>query len=345
MFATKETFVLTVAAMLIALVVTAWSRVHARWSWESLVKFIPWRDVAIGSLAVLAVWLLFFSSFLTNSRGLLDSVLTYLPWLKRAAGDSPHIHPWYFYFQRLGWFHPVRGPVWSETLILVLAVVGMIGSFLPGRPLLIRFLTIYSIVLATIYSIISYKTPWCLLNFYLGLLLLAGVGGAFLIELVRKKIAQLTIVALLLAGTVQLTIQSWRASYLFAADRRNPYVYAQTVPDILNLVERVNGIAEVSTNGFETVVKVIAPESDYWPLPWYLRRFEHVGWYSELPADPFAPIIIVSSDLDARLDDKSDRKWIMAGMTELRPTKFLELYVELELWKKYVEALQPPPEE
>jgi predicted membrane-bound mannosyltransferase len=221
----------------------------------------------------------------------------------------------------------------------------MIGSFLPGRPLLIRFLTIYSIVLATIYSIISYKTPWCLLNFYLGLLLLAGVGGAFLIELVRKKIAQLTIVALLLAGTVQLTIQSWRASYLFAADRRNPYVYAQTVPDILNLVERVNGIAEVSTNGFETVVKVIAPESDYWPLPWYLRRFEHVGWYSELPADPFAPIIIVSSDLDARLDDKSDRKWIMAGMTELRPTKFLELYVELELWKKYVEALPPPPEE
>jgi predicted membrane-bound mannosyltransferase len=345
MFATKETFVLTVAAMLIALVVTAWSRVHARRSWESLVEFIPWRDVAIGSLAVLAVWLLFFSSFLTNSRGLLDSVLTYLPWLKRAAGDSPHIHPWYFYFQRLGWFHPVRGPVWSEALILVLAVVGMIGSFLPGRPLLIRFLTIYSIVLATIYSIISYKTPWCLLNFYLGLLLLAGVGGAFLIELVRKKIAQLTIVALLLAGTVQLTIQSWRASYLFAADRRNPYVYAQTVPDILNLVERVNGIAEVSTNGFETVVKVIAPESDYWPLPWYLRRFEHVGWYSELPADPFAPIIIVSSDLDARLDDKSDRKWIMAGMTELRPTKFLELYVELELWKKYVEALQPPPEE
>ena len=28
-----------------------------------------------------------------------------------------------------------------------------------------------------------------------------------------------------------------------------------------------------------TLVKIIAPDSDYWPLPWYLRRFKHVGWY------------------------------------------------------------------
>jgi hypothetical protein len=49
--------------------------------------------------------------------------------------------------------------------------------------------------------------------------------------------------------------------------------------------------------------------------------------------------VVVASKLDARLDDKSDRKWIMAGLTELRPGKFFELYVELELWKKYVETL------
>jgi hypothetical protein len=86
-------------------------------------------------------------------------------------------------------------------------------------------------------------------------------------------------------------------------------------------------------------MKVVSPESEYWPLPWYLRRFKHVGWYDKLPEDPFAPIVIVSSKLDARLDDKSERKWIMAGLTELRPGKFLELYVELELWKKYVATL------
>ena len=91
--------------------------------------------------------------------------------------------------------------------------------------------------------------------------------------------------------------------------------------------------------GYETVVKIIAPESDYWPLPWYLRRFKHLGWHEKLPGDPFAPIIVVSSKLDARLDEKSDKKWIMVGLTEPRPGKFFEQYVDLELWKKYVATL------
>ena len=39
------------------------------------------------------------------------------------------------------------------------------------------------------------------------------------------------------------------------------------------------------------------------------------------------------------LDEKSGKRWIMAGLTQLRPRVGLELYVELELWKKYVETL------
>ena len=49
--------------------------------------------------------------------------------------------------------------------------------------------------------------------------------------------------------------------------------------------------------------------------------------------------MVASSKLDARLDEKSGRKWIMAEISELRPGNFFELYVELELWKKYVETL------
>jgi hypothetical protein len=154
--------------------------------------------------------------------------------------------------------------------------------------------------------------------------------------------------------TLQLSLQAWCASFgrawqfqwrsgslriALPIDRRNPYVYAQTVPDLLNLVQRTDGLARVAPTGYETVVKVIAPENDYWPLPWYLRRFRNLGWYEKVPSDPFAPIIIVSSKLDARLDEKSERKWIMVGLTELRPGKFFEQYVELELWKKYVETL------
>ena len=339
MFATKETFVLAVAAMGLAAIATA------RWTApkgarvQSLLALWNWKHAALAMSVTFIIWLLLFSSFFTHFAGLLDSIRAYLPWLKRAGGHSPHIHPWSFYLQRLAWFHPAKGPVWSEGLILILAVVGALASFAGKKSPLCCFLALYTIILTAIYSAISYKTPWCLLSFFQGMILLAGVGAAALVEFFRARPLKVVVVMALLGLTAQLSWQAWRASFVYPTDRRNPYVYAQTVPDLLNLVHRAEGLARVAPTGYETIVKIIAPDSDYWPLPWYLRRFKHLGWYEKLPDDPFAPIVVVASKLDARLDDKSDRKWIMVGLTELRPGKFFELYVELELWKKYVETL------
>ena len=106
----------------------------------------------------------------------------------------------------------------------------------------------------------------------------------------------------------------------------------------------MRGIAQADSAGFNMVVKVIAPES-IWPLPWYLRQFTHVGWWDRLPADPYAPVVITSATLHAALDDKSAKKWLQAGVYELRPGVFLELYVEFELWKRYVATLPRNREE
>jgi uncharacterized protein (TIGR03663 family) len=341
LFATKETFVLTVAAMGLAAIATVWWTAPRGARVRTLLALWNWRHAALALSAAFIVWLLFFSSFFTHFAGLLDSIRTYLPWLKRAGGHSPHIHPWSFYLQRLAWFHPAKGLVWSEGMILVLATVGAIVSFVGTRSPLRRFLALYTIILTAIYSAISYKTPWCLLSFFHGMILLAGVGAAALVEFFRARPLKVVVVTALLGLTAQLTWQAWRASFVYATDRRNPYVYAQTVPDLLNLVHRVEGLARVAPAGYETIIKIMAPENDYWPLPWYLRRFKHIGWYEKLPVDPFAPIVVVASKLNARLDDNSDHKWIMAGLTELRPGRFFELYVELDLWKKYVETLPP----
>ncbi|HUS35445.1 MAG TPA: flippase activity-associated protein Agl23 [Verrucomicrobiae bacterium] len=330
MFATKETFVITIAAMVGALVLMF---VLGRARLPESTVFS--KHAAIGFVAFTVVWVILFTSFFTNWQGLADSIRTYLPWLKRAGGHSPHIHPWYFYFERLAWFHPVKSPVWSELLVFALAIFGGIVG-IRRKAAFPTFLAIFTLLLTFAYSAISYKTPWCLLNFYIGMLLLAGYGAA--------SIRHWAITTCVVVSALQLAYQSYRASYVFASDRRNPYVYAQTVPDLLNLVEKVHSIAKVDTQihderRFETVIKVIAPDGDYWPLPWYLRRFKNVGWYDAMPPDPFAPIIIVGATMDARLDEKSEKKWIMAGYTELRPQKFLELYVEVELWKKYVATL------
>ena len=291
MQATKETFVLALAAALGALILNKF--------WSRRLEQNPARPVlklaSIHTVAALAAWLvvalLFFSSFFTNASGPLDAVRTYFPWLHRAGGASPHIHPWNFYLERLLFFHSGRGPIWSEGLIMGLAAAGCIAAFTrkglaDANAGFIRFLAFYTVLLAAIYSLIAYKTPWCLLGFWQPAILLAGVGAVALLNWLQRRWIKVSMGALLLAGTAQLGGQAWRAAVPYCADRRNPYVYAQTSPDILNLVSQVLALAKTNRTGHPMVVKVMAPDSDYWPLPWYLRGLPQVGWWSQVPPRP-----------------------------------------------------------
>jgi uncharacterized protein (TIGR03663 family) len=340
MHATKETFLITLAAAGLALGLNLlWNR----WLDATAPPAHPARLNLRHLAAAFAVWLcvalLLFSSFFTNAAGPLDSVRTYLPWLNRAAGASPHIHPWYFYLHRLLLFHAAKGPVWSEALILALAVIGAWAAFARkgfagASASFVRFLALYTFGLTAAYSLISYKTPWCLLSFWHGMILLAGVGAAWLLRSARQRLLRLALGLLLLAGAGHLAWQAWQASTTYAADQRNPYVYAQTSPDLLNLVRKVQALAQAHPDGNQMLVKVMAPDGDYWPLPWYLRNLKKIGWWEQMPADPFAPVMIVSAQFHAALDEKQTH--VMVGYFQLRPQVFLELYVDLKLWRDYL---------
>jgi uncharacterized protein (TIGR03663 family) len=350
MYATKETFVFSVAAMATGLALTAWMDGGLSGLRRLRAECKPAQLVAALIVAAVVSGLLF-TSFGTNWSGPLDSLRTYLPWLKRAGGESPHIHPWYFYLERLAWFQRPRGFVWSEGLILALGLVGIVaalcGRWLGGGNVrLARFLAFYTLALTGIYSAISYKTPWCLVSFLHGWILLAGIGAVVLFELCQPRWAKVGLSAVLLAATAHLGWQCWQASFVRFADWRNPYVYAQTVPDVLRLTRQIEQLATADPARERMVVKVIAPGSDYWPLPYYLRRLTQVGWFDALPEDPFAPVVVTASKLGAALDERSGKRWLQVGLYELRPRVFLELYVELELWKRWLETRpKPGPEE
>ena len=345
MWATKETFVFALAAMALALGTNfVWSkfrgeeepRIAFQWKWTYLVP-IP---VAAMTGA------LFFTSFFTNPAGLLDSVRTYAPWFQRAGGATEHVHPWTFYFERLLFFHTAHGPIWSEAFIVALALVGFVGA-LRGRSLLLRLIAFYTFWLTLIYALLPYKTPWCLLGFYHGAILLAGAGAAWLRRACRPGWLKPLVALVFAACVIQLGWQSWRGNFGFDAkgapycvSPKNPYVYSQTLPDALRLVTTVEGIAHANPEGYATVVEVMARES-YWPLPWYFRRFTNMGYWDKIPDQPLAPIMIVSANLHANFDEQPAKTHLMAGYFELRPQVFLELYVKTNLWGAYVKTLPP----
>lgn len=201
-----------------------------------------------------------------------------------------------------------------------------------------RFLAVYTVVLGVVYSILPYKTPWCVLGFYHGALLLAGFGAWQLVAWPRAVWAKAAISLGLLAGVGHLGVQAHRATREYAADFRNPWVYGHTSADLTNLLELVDKVVRVHPEGRGMPIQVMAPESQYWPLPWYWRGHSQVGWWDGIPENPYAPVVVTANRLGARLDERSEGAWRMVGMFELRPRFFMEVYVEAGLWKRFLES-------
>ncbi len=361
MQATKETAVLAYFAAGLATLVT-WLAARRRRSPEAATSPpLNWRHMVGGAMVACLVAIILLSSFFTNLRGPWDGVLTYLPWISRAGGDSPHIFSWSFYLHRLLWWRVGNGPIWSEGFLLILAAIGLvsalrysplchrnssgdISSLAPCSsaacaPWFVLWVASYTVVLTVTYSVIPYKTPWCLLQFLLGMILLAGYGVSVLWRPPRSAIAGSIIAVLLFAGGGHLAWQAYRISFVFPADVGNPYAFAQTSPDVLRLADTVQQLADTSAQRQGTPVKVIWTDAYYWPLPWYLRRFEHLELWRKLPSDPAAPIVIASPHFDAQLTSALGDDYLMTDYYEIRPQVFAQLWVRFDLWEAYLRRL------
>jgi uncharacterized protein (TIGR03663 family) len=347
MQATKETSVLVFACLAVAtLLALGWTRWLRDDEDSCGAARYWWHGVAGASVGVLiaAIWL---TSFLQHPRGLLDGVLTYWPWLGRAGGQSPHVHPWYFYLQRLLYWRLANGPRWSEAVILLLASGGWLAALRPQRPtdhqevaaLFARWLGFFTLGLVLVYSAIPYKTPWCLLGFLHGAILLAGYGVHRLLR--GLSTVPLRVLALLglSVAVVHLGRQAWRASVLMPADPRNPYVYSQTLPDMRRLSEDLEQLSHAAPAAMDVTVKVFWPDGYYWPLPWYLRRMDRVGYWVGLPPDLSAPLVIASPEYDQPLTQQLDATHLMTGYYALRPNLLAQLWVRMDLWEAHLRRL------
>ncbi|MHC4482900.1 MAG: flippase activity-associated protein Agl23 [Planctomycetota bacterium] len=344
--ATKETCIIAFGSMLLALLLTFLTERRRGGSASNTKKIVrPWHIIAALATAAI-VSALFYSSFLTNPGGILDSVRSYTAYFDRASENNLHIHPWYYYLKMLIYSKYALGPVWTEAIIVILAVVGFIVAITRKGVAavdfgLLRFIAFYTLIMAVVYSAVPYKTPWCLLGFLHGMILLAGVGAVTVTKLVPNVLPRLIVMCLLVGASLHLVWQAYLGSYRFYADTRNPYVYAHPVTDVVTIAQRIEQIAHVHPDGNNMHIQVICPGSDYWPLPWYLRSFPRVGWWNEVDEQtPAAPVIIASPSVGPAVKNKLDKLKnpyvpLFNLYKELRPQVELRGYVRKDLWDSY----------
>ena len=378
MHATKETFVISVAAMVWAvLLVFVWSQCIVGRCFR-ITPPLRWKVMVAAVVVGAAVSALFFSGFGTNWRGPIDSVLAYATYLERGAGNNDHNKPWDYYLRLLAWNRYGRGPIWTEGFILVLAVVGAIEALRPrgriGRGSLTptlspeytgegegeatattehsfwfwRFIAFYTISVIFVYSVIRYKTPWCVLSFLHGAILLAGVGAVALVRWMPHVLLKAPVVLLVCAGTVHLGWQAYRLSFdprlVAAPSPLNPYTYSQPRLGVNRFIATVEALAKASPQKQSLPIVLAIPGHDYWPLPWYLRKFPN--W---IPTDDLSKIDVATTKpaviVTARGADEEStgNAWLAERFTvvdffELRPSVLLPIYVENGLWQAYLET-------
>src|ERR1017187_2823072 len=267
MFACKETAILHLFALAAAaLVFRAWNL-----RGTSFAKSLRPGPLLAGVATFLALTVILFTWFGRSWQSLLafSDVATNI--LARAAGQG-HQQPFWYYGQIL-----TGG--WSGGLLFAFACVGLFIAIKKRDASPYQWLAYYGLLLAAIYSLIPYKTPWLALNLWLPLAIFAGMTVELLWRWTAgqfgKRVAIPAFCILAFAG-VLIGHDTRQRVFLQPADESNPYAYAHTSNDLLGLPAE---IAEMAHRDGINSPRVAVIASDPWPLPWYLRHFNQVGFW------------------------------------------------------------------
>jgi uncharacterized protein (TIGR03663 family) len=285
-FATKETAGLFfIAAGIATFCARAGSEVgHSRIARESDPTVGRWRHGLAIAFSAILVAALFYSSFGRNFAGLRDAWIA--PWrgLQRATSSGGHEKPWWYYvsvltYQRNG------GLVWHQVLLVVLALIGATTAW---RRVIVRWTVVYVIVVLAAFSIVPYKTPWNVIPLMPALAVLAAAG---VMSIGRLRTGRLVAGAFAFLTLATLLSQTYRTSFRYSSDARNPFAYVHSSPDVTKYRAMVE--AALAANP-AAPVRVVSTE--YWPLPWYLRGLPRIGYWTTPPAECDGALIIAEAD-------------------------------------------------
>jgi len=326
-FATKETAIIHVAAVGLAVVAIQGNAFEIKaWSERIRLKQIL---VALGTTAF--IWGFFYSAAFSDFSGIVDSFKTFAIYAERSQGAG-HEKPFYYYFS-IFWPHRAEGIRWGEAPFLILAAIGFFllvrNSREPTQH--VRLSVLYGFACFALYSIIPYKTPWLMLTSYVSFCMAAGFTLVTLFNRWPQAWARITVVAV----TFFVLFDQYQATRLverYAADSRNPYIYQHTSPQFKKLIERIDGLEALDPSSELSIA--VGGSDNAWPLPWYLRSSDTIGYWQNPSEVPALDIVVGPiGTLPQSLNETH-----IAEYHGLRENVVLECWIEKRLWDAFMET-------
>jgi uncharacterized protein (TIGR03663 family) len=337
LFATKETAIHTIGVLITALICAlTWYVIRARLTTGfSFTQFyrrwsLSWQYWLYFAVVFLAINIVFYSSFFTNWKGVLDAYRSVFMWTGRGFTEHIHDHVFTYYLGIL---------IKIELPLVIAALIGVVITLWRGTKFSL-FLMAWTCGMVLGYSRIPYKTPWLMVSMLIALAVFSGYVAQAVFSVLRFAPLQMIWVTLLISAALPTIWMCWQINMQKFEDNENTsgyfaefgkqrnftayndtqygYVYAQTDKDLLNLVQEVNWVKPNS---------IYYATPDYWPLPWYFRNQQIAGYDDKVPPDTQADVLIVSDEQRAEAEEKLRGKYRSQDYT-LRPGVQLVLFVK-----------------
>ncbi|MBA2433295.1 MAG: TIGR03663 family protein [Chthoniobacterales bacterium] len=326
MVLTKETYIIHLGCALLAFPV-AWithRMVRAedagpapqRWNFVDMV-------VVLGT--GLAALVFFYSGTFMNWKGVLGLYETFEAWFRTGKEGNGHEKPWYYWLMLTGRYEPV-------------IAVGLLVSLLTlwFRNVHLRYLAIYGVGTLMAYSIVPYKTPWCIISFVWPLLFIFGLGVLLLPRHLRRT-GQI-VAGLVVAASLVLSI---RINFYKATTDTEPYVYVQTYNDIDRLTDPLLTLARKDPRAYQLVGHMIRQSA--YPFPWSLGDFTKIGYYERdnLPTKLDAAFLLVQEDKIETVESQLTDAYYTMPLT-IRPYQDTsKLYLSARVFKDFFKGQVP----
>ncbi len=335
MFATKESFAISIVAWTGAAVLIAWEN---RKKFNRATCLAAWEDyrfpIVLSLLAAAVSSGYLYTDGFRQPHGAVDAVRTFFVY-KTVDG---HAKAFPYYLQLLAFPMKSGGLWWFGTPVVLLALIAFANSFRRDSesPSVIRFIAYAAGGHFAIYSLIAYKTPWLACLPWAHVCLLAGWGVA---GFSRHRLPVKAVLTLLVAAClVSQFVQSRRAIGRFASDERNPFAYVPTRNEIESLDPWLVKLRLAAPAIPLEPVAVIG--SDYWPLPWYLRSFKQIGYWPLPPADlESRAIVFAMPDTAAPITARLGKTHVSLPRG-LRAGVPMQMFVRNDVWKLWMDSDQ-----
>src|SRR5438874_9449900 len=331
MILTKETYIIHLGCALIAVpvlfVANALSPLPdarpARQTWDYV-------DLAIVLATGSAVVIFFYSGTFFHWSGVKGLYQAYTAWFATGHEGHGHEKPWHYWVSKL--------IVRYELPVLAGLILCLFCQRLKNVSL--RYLTVYGVGTLIAYSIVKYKTPWCIISIIWPFLFI--FGAVLLVVSLRYRIITYVVSTILLCASLGSTV--W-LNYFRCTTDTEPYVYVQTYNDIYKLTRPLLELAKRDPRNYQLTGNMIRTST--YPLPWILGDFPHIGYYEHenLPATLDADFLLVQEDRIKDVEAKLRGTYYTEPLRIRAYQDTSKLYLSAKVFKDFFRADCPISEE